>query len=323
MIPVPHPQPVVLLFEPDSQADLDLYREHLTRQFPQLELLLASTMAEALRVAGRATALMIKAPRATAALLAAMPKLDWIQALTTGVDGLVALPRPATATLCSARGIHGPQMSELALLQMLSLARDFPRMLRNQQQARWERWPQPLLQGKTVAIVGLGAIGQALARHCEAFGMHVVGLSNAVSAASHCNEILPRAALTTVAGRADFLVLLLPYSSHTHHLVDARLLQSMKPGSYLLNIGRGPVVDEQALVAALQSGPIAGAALDVFAQEPLGPSSPLWSLPNVIITPHVGGFSDCYASQLVPLLADNLRAYIDGNAPLRNVVERG
>jgi phosphoglycerate dehydrogenase-like enzyme len=152
--------------------------------------------------------------------------------------------------------------------------------------------------------------------------MHVIGVSNAVDAAAHCDEIVPRRQLAAVAGRSDFLVLVAPYSPATHHLIDERVLQAMKPGSFLLNIARGPVVDEQALVAALRAGGIGGAALDVFDREPLDPASALWSLPNVIITPHVGGFSDCYAQQLMPLVVDNLHAWISGAAPLRNLVGR-
>lgn len=322
MIPAPHPQPTALLVEPENTAELAQYREALGRRFPQLTLLLAGSLDEAVQLAPDASMLLIKAHRASAALLAAMPRLEFIQSLTTGVDGILALPLPPAVTLCSARGIHGPQMSELAILQMLSLARDFPRMLRNQQQAQWQRWPQPLLTGKTVAIVGMGAVGVAIARQCRGFGMRVVGISNAVGAAAEVDEILPRAQLAAAAGRADFLVLVVPYAADTHHLVDAPLLRAMKPGAFLLNIARGPVVDTEALVVALRSGVIAGAALDVFDHEPLDPSSPLWSLPNVIITPHVGGLSDCYAQQLMPLIIDNLQAWISGDAPLRNLVSR-
>jgi len=308
--------------EPENTAELELYREQLGGPLPQMKLLMAGSMDEALQLAPQASALMIKAHHANAALLAALPRLDWIQSLTTGVDTLMSLSLPPGVTLCSARGIHGPQMSELAILQMLSLSRDFPRLLRAQQQASWQRRPQRLLLGKTVAIVGLGTIGNALAKHCHAFGMHVIGVSNALQSAEYFAEVLPRSQLAAVAGRADFLVLVVPYSSATHHLVDANLLQAMKPGSFLLNIARGAVVDTQALIAALATGPMGGAALDVFEKEPLDPASPLWGMPNVLITPHIGGLSDCYAQQLMPLLLDNLHAYISGDRPLCNVVER-
>jgi phosphoglycerate dehydrogenase-like enzyme len=316
----PHPQASVLLLEPENHAELKLYRDILSQEFPEMRLLLAGSQEEAQQLAPTATALLCKAHHVKASLLAAMPHLDWIQALTTGVDAILALTLPPAVTLTSARGIHGPQMSELALLQMMSLARDFPRMLHNQQQANWKRWPQRLLLGKTVAIVGIGAVGRELARRCAVFGMRVIGVSDAVTTAEHFNEILPRTQLTDAANRADFMILLVPYSADTRHLVDARILQAMKPGSFLINNARGPVVDEQALLAALKNGPMAGAALDVFNNEPLDPNSPLWLMPNVIITPHIGGLSDCYAEQLMPMLIDNLRSYIAGHAPAHNLV---
>lgn len=316
----PHPEPSILLLEPENQAELKLYRECLSREFPEMRLLLAGSQAEAHQLAPAATALLCKAHHVTATLLAGMPRLDWIQALTTGVDAILKLTLPPSVTLTSARGIHGPQMSELALLQMMSLARDFPRMLRNQQQAHWSRWPQRLLLGKTVAIVGIGAVGRELARRCVVFGMRVIGVSDTFTSAENFDEILPRSQLPDVANRADFMILLVPYSADTHHLVDARILQAMKPGSFLINNARGPVVAEQHLLTALQNGPLAGAALDVFTHEPLDPTSPLWQMPNVIITPHIGGLSDCYAEQLMPMLIDNLRSYIAGNPPAHNLV---
>lgn len=318
----PPPTQYLLVYESENPAELPYYREQLQARFPDLSIAVAASLEEARPHLQTMTVLIAKSLSVPEPLLLEAPRLRWIQALTTGVDRLLSLPLRKDIVLCSARGIHGPQMSELALLSMLALARDFPRMLRNQQESRWQRWPQRLLHGKTVAIVGIGTISRELALCCSTFGMRVIGISNAVQAAEHYDEIQPRAALPSIAASCDFMVLLVPYSAETHHLIDAPLLAAFKPGAFLVNIARGPVVDQAALIAALRAGPLAGAALDVFDTEPLPASSALWQLPNVIITPHIGGLSDNYAEQLMPLILHNTAAWLAGDrASLRNVVE--
>jgi D-2-hydroxyacid dehydrogenase (NADP+) len=271
--------------------------------------------------AAAAEAVVALAQAIDAAVLTALPRLRFIQALTTGTDPLDALPLPPGVAIASARGLHGPQMAEMAFLHMLALARDFPAMRANQAQHRWVRWPQPLLLGKTVVLLGLGAIAEALAARCQAFGMCVVGVSDGRREAAGCDAVLPRAALTEAAAMADFLIVLVPLTPATERLVDARVLAAMKPGGVLLNLARGRVVDEAALIAGLGAGRPAAAGLDVFETEPLPVSSPLWDMPNVVITPHVGGMSDCYAAQALPLVIDNLRRWQQsGPAGLRNLV---
>jgi D-2-hydroxyacid dehydrogenase (NADP+) len=316
-------QPTILILERENPADLDFYRAAIAQAHPDAALILAATPAEAEARGTAASILVGKAHGIPATLVAAMPGLKWIQALTTGVDHLLEMNLPTTITITSARGVHGPQMSELAMLFMLSLSRDFPRMLRNQSQATWERWPQRLLLGKCVGIVGVGAISTELAACCKLFGMRVLGVSNALRSAPGFDELRPRSALRSVAAKADFLIALTPYSAETHHLIDADVIAAIKPGGYLINIARGKVVDEQALIAALGSGALAGAGLDVFAEEPCPPDNPLWRFPNVIMTPHIGGMSDSYAQQLLPLILHNLGAFIAGDrSALRNRVDR-
>jgi phosphoglycerate dehydrogenase-like enzyme len=195
---------------------------------------------------------------------------------------------------------------------MLSLARDIRSVLGNQRQHRWDRQPQRLLFGKTALLVGVGRIAEELALRCKSFGMHVVGVSTGRTAVPGFDAIHPRYMLREVIGAADFLVVLVPHTRETHHLIDAGVLDAMKPAAALINIARGDVVDEAALIRALAGGRIAGAALDVFHTEPLPNDSPLWDLPNVIITPHIGGMSDIYAEQVLPLLIDNLSAFMAG-----------
>ena len=313
----------LLIIENEHPADLDLYRAMLAAEFPALQLVTASSAAEARARADGVQAIVAKAQYVPAQLVAELPRLEWIQALTTGVDPLLALPLPPGLILTSARGVHGPQMSELALLLMLALLRDLPRMLDNQRRHQWERWPQRLLAGRCVGIVGIGSISEELARRCRAFGMRVVGVSDARATAEGFDAVYPRRELARVAAEADFLVLLVPYGPETHHMIDAAVLGAMRREACLINIARGRVVDETALIDALRSGRIAGAGLDVFEQEPLPADSPLWGLPNVIMTPHIGGMSDRYAEQLLPLLLHNVGAWLRGaHGELRNVVTR-
>jgi D-2-hydroxyacid dehydrogenase (NADP+) len=310
----------ILVFDPDRPEDAATLQTRISREFPQLPALAAGTVADAIAMAPSASILAAKAQDVSPALVAAMPQLRWIQALTTGIDPLLTLNLPRTVTVTSARGIHGPQMAELALLYMLSLSRDFPRMLANQRRTHWQRWGQRLLIGKTVVIVGVGSISEALASRCQALGLKVIGIS-ARHEAIGFDELHPKDRLCENVARADFLVLLMPYSPETHHLIDAAVLRAMPQSSFLINIARGKVVDEAALIEALTSGHIAGAALDVFEIEPLPKDSPLWALDNVIVTPHIGGMSDIYVEQLVPLLLHNIRAHLSGDlTAMRNLI---
>jgi D-2-hydroxyacid dehydrogenase (NADP+) len=303
---------LILIYEPDSEVDARIYGEGVARAMPALEILATTKRSEVLAHAPLATVLIAKAQNVSSELVAAMPRIAWIQALTTGVDPLLALKLPPSVIVTSARGIHGPQMAELTILLMMSLSRDFPTMLENQREKRWLRWGQRLLAGKTLVIVGVGAIGEALAARCKPFGLKVVGITSR-SSVDHFDELRPRAQLRDAVAAADFLVLLIPYSPETHHMIDASVLAAMKPTAYLVNVARGGVVDEIALIEALRTHQIAGAGLDVFAQEPLPETSPLWDLDNVIITPHIGGMSDIYAEQILPLLLHNLRAFAAGD----------
>jgi len=248
------------------------------------------------------------------AMLTQAPRLRWIQSLTTGTDAILQLAalRPEV-TVTSTRGMHGPQMSELVFLQMLALLRNFPRMQRNQSAHRWDRWPQPLLAGKTVVIVGVGAIAEVLAPRCKAFGMTVHGISNSGRRPPGFDEILPRSELQRGAAAADFLVLIVPHSAQTENLIDAAVLSFMKPGAYLINVARGGVLDEAALLTALREQRLAGAALDVFRERPLPPGHPLWSEEKIIITPHIGGMSDVYLDQAYPIVRGNIEKFLAGN----------
>lgn len=258
------------------------------------------------------------------AMLKRAPKLRWIQSLTTGTDAILKLAtlRPEVL-VTSTRGMHGPQMSELVFLHMLALSRDFPRMQRNQAAARWERWPQPLLLNKSIVIVGIGAIAETLAPRCKAFGMKVYGVSSSIRVPEGFDDVFQRDDLPRAASVADFLVLIVPYSAATANLINAQVLNAMKPSAFLINAARGGVLDENALLIALREKRIAGAALDVFRDMPLPVDHPLWREPNVIISPLVGGMSDIYLEQAYPVVRDNLKRFLANQTDqMSNLVAR-
>ena len=189
---------------------------------------------------------------------------------------------------------------------------DGPRCRKPPWRQQWDRWPAKLLDSKTAAILGVGLIAEELAPRLKAFGMETIGISQTERDVSGIDRIVPRDALNEAVAEIDYLIVLVPYDETTHNLIDAGTFRAMKPSSYLINIARGGVVDEDALVQALNDGEIAGAGLDTFVTEPLPTDHPLWTTPNTIITPHLGGFNDAYPDHAIPQFATNLRCFLGG-----------
>ncbi len=252
------------------------------------------------------------------------PKLKWIQALGTGVDNIVDLPSLGKeVVVTNIRGIHGAPVSEATIAFMLSLARDMPRSVHAQDRSTWERWPAALLAGKTVGILGVGLIAEYLAPICKAFGMTVVGITGAPRETPGFDRMVKRNDLVKVAPELDFLVVLIPMSAETHNIVGENVFAAMKPSAYLVNVARGGVVDEAALIEALEAGRIAGAGLDVFSQEPLPSDNPLWKTRNVTIFPHLGGYSLGYEDRAFPTIEKNMRCFLAGDLDrMINVVRK-
>ncbi|MCX7313069.1 MAG: D-2-hydroxyacid dehydrogenase [Hyphomicrobiales bacterium] len=298
------------------------YRALLAQRFPSVSFHIGHHMKDVEGVIADIDVIFGLGHHIPAELIAKAKNLKWVQALTTGTETLTAPGvLPPHVLLTSTRGIHGPQMSELAYLNMIALARDFKRNLRNQAEAKWDQYGQPILQGKTIVIVGLGLLAEHLAERCKMFGMTVVGISNGRAGAPHFDEVHPRSDLKPQAARADFLMLLVPYSPDTHHLIDRSVIAAMKPSAFLINLARGGVLDEAALIEHLQAGKIAGAGIDVFSAMPLPPDNPLWRMPNVIITPNIGGRSDIFIEQTMTVLEPNIAAFIGGRMnDMRNVI---
>jgi D-2-hydroxyacid dehydrogenase (NADP+) len=240
--------------------------------------------------------------------------MKWIQALGTGLDGITDQPALKPGVIVTnVHGVHGQPVSEAALAGMLALSRDIPRAVRAQDKRAWVRWPARLLDSKTVGIFGVGAIAEKLAPKCKALGMKVIGISTGVRPVVGFDRMHTRDELPRVLPELDYLVLLTPYSTETHNIIDAKVFAAMKPASYLVNLARGGIVDEDALVDALRSSKLAGAALDVFQKEPLPAEHPLWSFENVIITTHQGGFCDVYVDLAMPVIEHNMRCFLAGD----------
>jgi phosphoglycerate dehydrogenase-like enzyme len=304
------------------EADAAVFESRIRQDIPDIRIMATNDRGAALAAAGDAEVLIGHHFQFDNNMLERARNLRWIQSLTTGTDAILKLSalRPEVL-VTSTRGMHGPQMCELLFLQMLSLLRDTPRLSRNQAEGRWERWPQPLLLGKTVVLVGVGAISEHIAPRCKAFGMTVCGVSSTPRVPDGFDRVFTRAQMREAAALADFLVLIVPHSPQTENLVDAAVIAAMKPTAFLINIARGGVLDEEALLAALREKRLAGAALDVFRQQPLPQSHPFWRTENVMVTPLIGGMSNIYLDQAYGVVRDNLRHYLTGRTnDLVNVV---
>jgi phosphoglycerate dehydrogenase-like enzyme len=300
------------------------YYNGLREAFPEMAIDIADHHSKVDPYIGSADILLTFGAHMADHVLEKGARLRWIQALGTGVDGIVDRPPFREGVLVTnMHGLHGDSVPEAAILLMLALARDLPRAMRNRTQRKWERYPSQLLKGKTVGIFGVGAIARSLAPKCRSFGMTVVGISTSPRTMEGFDRMVHRDALELAVRDLDFMVLLTPYTAETHGIVGARVLAAMKPSAFLVNLARGGIVDEDALLLALREGRLAGAALDVFATEPLPEAHPLWSMDNVIVTPHLGGFHDQYAEQALPTVVENFRKFLAGDtAGMINVVKR-
>ena len=293
------------------------YKKALASKFPDVVIHVAAHEKEAEQFIELTDAIV--AFRIPDTLLKKASRLQWIHAMTTGVDYIVNLPSlKKEVILTSTRGIHGPQVSEMAFLLMLALNRNFPQVVRNQEKIVWERWPGKLLWKKRVGILGVGIIGEEVARKCKAFGMEVFGI-DIIKRKLDCVDVFygPED-LVKVAQEIDYLVLVVPNTPQTEKIIGSKVLSAMKPTAFLINLGRGELVDDDALVDALSQGKIAGAGLDTYWQEPLPKDHPFWKLKNVIVSPHVAGMSDIYLEQALTIVEENLRRFLKGER--RNLV---
>jgi len=301
-----HPEPV------DTRAYADLIR-------PAPGLLVTAGLTAEQAIAAAPEAEILYCWRPPRPLLAAAERLRWIQCMGAGIEALLVPEVSPRVTITRVAGIFGPWMAEYALGWCLWVTQRMDGFRASQRARRWAPIDPIPLRGQTLCVIGLGDIGARIARSGRALGMRAIGVSRTGRPVTGVSRVYRTRALTAALAEADFVVLTVPLGPATRGLLDAAALAAMKPSAWLINVARGPIVDEDAMVEALRAGRIAGAILDVFDIEPLPPTHPLWTLPNVVITPHISGPST--PREIAPLFADNLRRYLAGR-PLRHVVDR-
>lgn len=249
-------------------------------------------------------------------------KLRWVHTWSAGVNGLPMDEfKKLDIRLSNASGVHPFQISETIFAMILAYTRQLHVYIKNQMQNKWEPTKNGLeIHGKTMGIIGVGSIGKETARLAKAFGMRVIGVRRSGSAVSEVDEMYDLNGMADLLSQSDYVVNTLPSTHETHHIIGEQQFNQMKPSAFYVNIGRGDTTDTDALVKALNEKKIAGAGLDVFEQEPLPESSPLWQLENVIITPHNSGDTEHYDDRVMEIFIANFKKYLlDGEPDVSRV----
>jgi phosphoglycerate dehydrogenase-like enzyme len=306
-----------------SDAHVELLRE----RFPHVTFLHAPDLESAQRLIGGAEVGFT--PFLTPEMVQGAPRLRWVHSSAAAVQGLLPLADLSKRgiVVTNSRGIQAIPMAEHVMGGLLVLARRFDAMLAAQRERRWiqnelvDDWPW-MLHGRTMTIVGLGTIGIEIARRASAFGMRVTGVRRRPDEPrpSFVDRVVGPDRLNDALEGCDVLVLCAPGIAATNRMIGDEQLATLKRGAILVNVARGQIVDEAAMCRALGDGHLGGAVLDVFEREPLDASSPLWSIPNVVITPHCSGLRAAHWDEIIDLFSDNLRRFQGGEA-LKNVVD--
>ena len=251
------------------------------------------------------------------------PELEWIHMTGAGIEHMMPLTwMPRRVRMTTNSGVHGPKAGEFAAMAILMMSNHIPALVTAQHERRWARIFSTSARGKTLAIVGVGAMGAAAARPAKQLGLHVLGVRRSTRRHPSVDEMFGPEQLDQVLPRADIVLVTVPLTPETRQLIGKRELDLMKPGAALINMARARVVDYEALAAKLTSGELSGALLDVFDPEPLPADSPLWTTPNLVITPHVSSDdADGYIPRTLDLLFENVRRHRAGR-PFKNVVRR-
>ncbi len=250
-------------------------------------------------------------------------KLRWVQVWSAGVNNMpMDQFKEKNIYLTNSSGVHAFPISEIIFALMLSFTRNLHIYMRNQMEAKWGNTFNPLeMHGKTIGILGVGVIGKETARIAKAFQMRVLGFRRSGSPDSNVDQMYDQSGLMKLLSESDYIVNTLPSTEETFHMINTDQFNVMKPTAFYVNIGRGDTTNTKAMIDALQSKQIAGAGLDVFEQEPLPESSPLWNMENVIITPHKSGQTDEYHNRALSIFRENLKAYLLRDKPDVNLVD--
>lgn len=268
--------------------------------------------------------ILFGSPAFSPAILAKSKTLKLVHVGSTGVDGYI-IPefQQSDIILVNSRGVHGTTVADHAVAMLLALSRGFHDAWKDRRHKKWDPQGQSIvnLPGKTAGLLGLGAIGIEVAARCKAFGMRVIGIRRNPQQSEAVDLVLPPSGLDQLLSESDFVVCSLPLTKETRHLLTIREFSLMKPSAFFINVGRGAVVKEEDLISALSQGLIKGAGLDVFEEEPLAAESPLWDMPNVIMTPHSAGFDEEHAKNTFDIFLKNLVRFQQG-LPLINQVDK-
>lgn len=265
-------------------------------------------------------------PAALAEVVRQNPRLRWVHTMAAGGGGQVRAAGLSPAELArvqftTSAGVHGTSLAEFAVFGIIAGAKDLPRLAADQAAKRWpDRWVMRPVSGSTVLVLGLGGIGAEVARLCAALGMHVIGASRSGRPVAYVDEIIATDDIRSVLPRVDAIVSTLPGTASTEGFLGHAFFSDVQPGATFVNVGRGTVVDEPALVDALYDGRVGFAALDVVAVEPLPAQSALWAMSQVLISPHTAALTESEEERIVRLFAENATRLLDG-VPLRNVVD--
>jgi len=306
----------ILVYHPEP-GEAQAYARLIKQPKPSRALAVCATSTEALQHVGDAEILYAwNFPRE---LLPRAANLRWVQSMGAGVERLMAPELPRRVRVTRVAGIFGPWMAEYVLGWCLWLTQRTELFRAQQRERRWRQTDPLRLHGATLCVVGLGDIGRTVAGAARAFGMRIVGVSRSGRKVAKVDRVYKTRDIRKAVAGADFVALTVPLTETTHGLIGAAELAAMKPSAWLINIARGPVVDEAALLDALRGNRLGGAVLDVFDEEPLPQGHPLWELDNVVITPHISGPST--PGEIAPIFNDNLRRYLAGRA-LRYEVDR-
>lgn len=255
-------------------------------------------------------------------LYLAAPNLKWVHALSAGVESLLFPEIQHNSTiLTNSKGIHGIPMSEHVFSMILAFTRGLNLLIRQQIEKKWQRVPTDEIYEKTVGIIGLGSIGREIAKKAKGLGMHVLAVKREPNAELFVDQMYTPDTLLEMLSNCDFVIVALPLIAETIEFIKLEHFAAMKRSAYFINVARGGVIREADLLTALEQGLIAGAGLDVFAHEPLPETSPLWDMPNVIITPHQSALSPCYMDRAIKLFADNLSRFVRKDEML-NVIDK-
>ncbi len=345
----------VLIFD----AHAEIYGAHLRSEFPQLQIVQANAPASVPDDLSNIDVLI--AFGITNDLIRRLSRLKWIQSLSSGVDDILrrrslsALdlmasgraiaseaigrkpiiatgrtlaahflrprPLPANVLITTARGVHHGPMREMVVYHMMALSHKAACQVTDQSAHVWDRRSWSLMCGKTAMVVGTGAVGAAIGPLLKAFGMTVIGVTRKPRDLEGFDEVFATESLSQIVHRADYLINVLPATIENFELFGARIFHAMKKTAYFINVGRGQTVDYAALNRCLHEGQLAGAGLDVFDDEPLPAASPLWDLPNVFITPHIGSFVVEFETLVLPLIVHNMRLFLAGREhEMKNLV---